>query len=377
MHLTASPVWDAWSELSTRLPADLDLDELARSTQAIQRCRGDGVRDGATLLQLSLARGPGGKSLQETAVWAHLNGLAELTSQSLNERLHGSVAFLAAITDRLLAGRTAGRALLWSGRCLRVADGSSLSQPGSVGTDWRLHGVYDLGRGGFSHVELTDRTGAESLLRCAPVAGEVLIADRGYAKAKELPACLAPSGSGARDFARDFIVRVGWKALALRDRAGNPFNLIAHLEQLPQGDGPREWAVQVVPGSLPAGTAASLLPIRLIALPLPPDKAAANRVKLQRTASKHQDVLDPRSLVAAGFMVLVTSLPDAIPATEVYAAYRLIWQVELAFKRLKSLLHIDRLPTRTVAGSLSWLYAHLILLLLTDDICQDFLESSP
>jgi hypothetical protein len=269
MHLTASPVWDAWSELSTRLPADLDLDALARSTHAIQRRRGEGVHDGATLLQLSLARGPGGKSLQETAVWAHLNGLAELTGQSLNERLHRSVAFLAAITDRLLAGRTAGRGLLWSGRCLRVADGSSLSQPGSAGTDWRLHGVYDLSRGGFSHVELTDRTGAESLLRCAPVAGEVLIADRGYAKAKELRACLAPSGSGtrdfARDFARDFIVRVGWKALALRDRAGNPFNLIAHLEQLPEGDGPREWAVQAVTGSLPTDAqagATSLLPIQ-------------------------------------------------------------------------------------------------------------------
>jgi hypothetical protein len=259
-----------------------------------------------------------------------------------------------------------------------------ISQPGSAGTDWRLHGVYDLSRGGFSHVELTDRTGAESLLRCAPVAGEVLIADRGYAKAKELRACLAPSGSGtrdfARDFARDFIVRVGWKALALRDRAGNPFNLIAHLEQLPEGDGPREWAVQAVTGSLPTDAqagATSLLPIRLIAFALPRDKAEANRVKLKRTASKHQDVLDPRSLVAAGYMVLVTSLPDAIPAAEIYAAYRLRWQIELAFKRLKSLLHIDRLPTRTKPGSLSWLYAHLILLLLTDDICQDFLEASP
>src|SRR6202045_3521444 len=213
MHLTASPVWDAWSELSTRLPADLDLDALARSSHAIQRCRGDGVRDGATLLQLSLARGPGGKSLQDTAVWAHLNGLASLTGQSLNERLHRSVAFLASIVHRLLAGRSAGRPLLWAGRCLRVADGSSLSQPGSKGTDWRLHGVYDLSRGGFSHLELTDRRGAESLLRCEPVTGEVLIADRGYARANELRRCLAPSGPDARDF----IVRVGWKALALRD----------------------------------------------------------------------------------------------------------------------------------------------------------------
>ena len=146
------------------------------------------MSDGATLLRLSLARGPGGKSLQDTAVWAHLNGLASLTGQSLNERLHRSVAFLAGIIHRLLAGRSTGRPLLWAGRCLRIADGSSLSQPGSTGTDWRLHGVYDLGRGGFSHLELTDRHGAELLLRCEPVAGEVLIADRGYARAKELRA---------------------------------------------------------------------------------------------------------------------------------------------------------------------------------------------
>ncbi|MGD0109052.1 MAG: hypothetical protein ABSC06_34215, partial [Rhodopila sp.] len=56
---------------------------------------------------------------------------------------------------------------------------------------------------------------------------------------------------------------------------------------------------------------------------------------------------------------------------------RLLWDIELAFKRLKSLLHIDRLPTRTEAGSLSWLYPHLILALLTDDICQEILESPP
>ena len=112
-------------------------------------------------------------------------------------------------------------------------------------------------------------------------------------------------------------------------------------------------------------------------MPLPPDKAEINRTKLNRRASKHQDTLDPRSLLAAGFMVLVTSLPAAISADEVCAAYRLRWQIELAFKRMKSLLHIDRLPTRTDAGSLSWLYAHLILVLLTEDICQDFLESSP
>jgi hypothetical protein len=370
MPPTASSVWDAWSEISTRLPVDLNLDELARATMAIQRRRGDGITDAATLLRLSLARGPGGMSLQQAAAWARLNGLAELTAQSLNERLHGSVSFLSGILDRLLAGQPAGKPLLWFGRCLRIADGSSLSQPGSKGTDWRLHGVYDLERGGFSFLEVTDQRGAESLLRCDPTPGEVLIADRGYAKAKELWSCLDPTGPGARDF----IVRVGWKALALRDTAGNPFSLIEHMQQMLPEAGVQEWAVQAVVGGR---TQPDLLALRLIVVPLPPDKVEVARLKLKRTASKHQDKLDPRSLIAAGFMVLATALPAAMPASEICAAYRLRWQIELAFKRLKSLLHIDQLPTRTEAGSRSWLYAHLIMLLLTQDICQDVLESSP
>ena len=292
MSIVASPIWAAWSEVSTRLPPDLDLDELAHTSQAIQRHRGNGVTDGATLLLLSLARGPGGKSLQDTAAWARMNGLADLTGQSLTERLHQSVSFLGGVLHRLLAGRPTGHPLLWSGRCLRVADGSSLSQPGSKGTDWRLHGVYDLERGGFSHLEVTDRHGAESLLRCEPVAGEVLIADRGYARAKELWACLDASGRNPRDF----IIRVGWRALALRDHDDAPFSLISHLEKMSPAAGPQEWSVRAMVGG---GRQASLLAVRLIALPLPPDKVEAARLKLKRKASKQQTTLDPNTLLAA------------------------------------------------------------------------------
>jgi hypothetical protein len=76
-------------------------------------------------------------------------------------------------------------------------------------------------------------------------------------------------------------------------------------------------------------------------------------------------------------MMLATSLPPDIPASEICAVYRLRWQIELAFKRLKSLIRIDRIPTQTEAGGLSWLYPHLILALLTDDICQESWTLSP
>src|SRR5271168_101209 len=158
---------DEWPRFLGMLPSDLDLDQLANSTGALMRRRG--VRDAASLLRLALVRGPGGLSLRETASWAALLGVAQLTDPSLHDRLHQSCDFLSAIVDSLLAAKVAGPSLFWPGRSIRLADGTCLSKPGSKGTDWRIHAVYDLGRGGFSALELTDGHGGEALDRGVPV----------------------------------------------------------------------------------------------------------------------------------------------------------------------------------------------------------------
>ena len=154
MQDAASVPTDPFIELLARLPVGLDLDSLALKTKAIQRRRE--LVDGASLLRLALARGPGGFSLRQTAGWASLLKIAELSNPAVHYRLKQSTDFLAALVERLLAAKVAGANLRWAGRTLRLADGTSVSTPGSKGTDWRVHGVFDLGRGGFSHLELTD-----------------------------------------------------------------------------------------------------------------------------------------------------------------------------------------------------------------------------
>ena len=67
MQTTASDPTKQFSDLLNRLPAGLDLDRLALETKAIQRKRKIG--DGASLLRLALARGPGGFSLRQTSAW--------------------------------------------------------------------------------------------------------------------------------------------------------------------------------------------------------------------------------------------------------------------------------------------------------------------
>ena len=144
-------------------------------------------------------------------------GIAELSNPGVKYRLNQATAFLAAVVDRLLAAKAPGAELRWPDRHLCLADSTCVSRPGSTGTDWRLHGVFDLGRGGFSHLELTDGHGAEALERGAPRPGEIRIGDRNYARASVLRRFCAQSGGKA-----DFIVRLGWNALRLATPAGSP-----------------------------------------------------------------------------------------------------------------------------------------------------------
>jgi hypothetical protein len=366
MQDAASILTDQFADLLERLPAGVDLDRLALETKAIQRKRELG--DGATLLRLALARGPGGLSLRQTSAWASMLGIAELSNPGVNYRLNQATDFLAALVEQLLAAKAPGADLRWPGRILRLADGTCVSKPGSKGTDWRVHGVFDLGRGGFSHLELTDEHGAEALERGAPLAGEIRIGDRNYARASVLKRFRSQSGGKA-----DFLVRMGWNALQLTARSDRPFDLIGYLQCLPDDLSPHEVNLRAS-----VGRDEPALAVRLIVQRKTQEAAEATRLTLRRAAARKGKTLDPRSLVAAEFMILATSLPKTgYSAKAILAVYRLRWQIELAFKRLKSLLHIDRLPARTERGSRSWLYAHLILALLCDDLSQDFLESSP
>src|ERR1700687_1528199 len=142
-------------------------------------------------------------SLRDAAGGAGMLGLGSLSNPAVKYRLDNSVDFLKAVTDHLLAARSASHALHGPGRTIRVADGTCISKPGSKGTDWRVHGVFDLGAGGFSDLELTDVKGAKTPPAGPPVGAEWPIGDRTYGLAKPWHRFLQDSGGKA-----DLIVRI-------------------------------------------------------------------------------------------------------------------------------------------------------------------------
>ncbi|MDR2246772.1 MAG: transposase, partial [Treponema sp.] len=66
------------------------------------------------------------------------------------------------------------------------------------------------------------------------------------------------------------------------------------------------------------------------------------------------------------FIVVVTSLPHSVSADEVLETYRLSWQVEIHFKRLKSILDFGDLPKKNPAASEAWLNGKILVALLIE-----------
>ncbi|WP_133304833.1 hypothetical protein [Mesorhizobium sp. DCY119] len=74
---------------------------------------------------------------------------------------------------------------------LRIVDGSSISRPGSAGTDFRLHATYEPAFFRFTYLEITDVHGGEAFTRVPLQVGDIVVGDRAYARAPSLAEVLA------------------------------------------------------------------------------------------------------------------------------------------------------------------------------------------
>src|SRR5205085_5176193 len=342
-----------WRQLRRRLPAGLD--ESARACGALMRRRE--VRSASDLLRLAFVHGPGGLSLRETSAWAGVNGIAEFSAVAVMKRLRRMGPWLERLIGEVLARRAATvRSERGKGRTIRLIDGSVLQAPGSQGNDWRLHLTYDLRRQRLSTIELTDQHGAEKLERAVPEAGEIRVGDRCYARPEGLRSIVEGDA--------DFVVRIGARSLRLAHPDGRPFDMRRFLLSC-RKDGRADIPVMI--GKARGRRKWQPLPARLIAIRKPAEQAARSRRKARRASQKDGQRLQKETLLAADYLLIITSLPkDEFSAEQVAAIYRLRWQIELAIKRLKSLLRIDRLPTKDPDLAKCWLYAHLLLALLIE-----------
>jgi hypothetical protein len=350
-----------WHGTVEQLGGAAVLEQEARATGAFLRPRE--VRCGVDLLRLVLAYCLGLMGLRLTAAWAEGIGLASLSNVALLGRLRNAVPWLQSIVARLLARPKAhSRSVAVAAadrtgqpRLIRLVDATTVRKAGKSAREsgqlWRIHAVYDLPSEQFSAFEITDEKGAERIDRVAVVPGEIRIADRIHCRADGLAAVIA---KGA-----DVVVRAGWKSARWLQEDGRTCDIIRELTQNATGIVDRPiWL---------ARTGAAPLQLRLVAVKMPKDQAAKAVIEARATAKSKQHEVHPGTLIAAQWVILVTSLAPADYATaEVLELYRLRWRIEIAFKRMKSLAGLDGPPGECPEVAKAWVLCHLIAVLLTE-----------
>jgi hypothetical protein len=312
MDLASASVWE-----NARSFLPLELYGLARQTGFLTRLRG--TKDTDSLLRVLLMCALPKASFEAVAGWGRDAGLSRMNDTAVFLRLRDSELFLQRCFEETLRHvACAGPARTFSGYRLLAADATVLCGPKATGTDQRLHVIYDLGSCAPVSVELTGPEGGETLAREAHKfgKGDLVLGDRGYGHTRGMLSAL--------DRGAHILVRFEFASIRLLDEAGIPISPKAAKERLaPRG-----------PVDFPVWVPGREQPLRVI--------------------GDRNDKGEP--------VWLITDLtPAELDNAEVRSLYSLRWQIELFFKRLKSLLDLDELPTRAGPTARPWIWAKLIL----------------
>ena len=154
----------------------------------------------------------------------------------------------------------------------------------------------------------------------------------------------------------DVIVRHQGANFPLLDRTGKEFDLLAALRGLQAHQ----------PGTWPARFAAAGRSWEVWLHGVRKSAAAAQHAKEELRKERGAGV-QPQTPELAEYVVALTSLnPATVAALRVLFLYRGRWQIELVFKRLKSLLGVGELAKYDPDSARAWLQAKLLTALLLE-----------
>jgi hypothetical protein len=349
-----------WEDLKEILPEELE--ESAVKYQALKRRRG--VHNAEDLLHLGMGYCVLDKSLKDLGSWALGQRIANISAPALYERLCEMNVWMGRLLVQVLEQH---RLRLPQERAvnIEIRDATVISRPGSQGTDWRIHLNLDLGAMCIRGVELTDAKGGESLVRFAGEADRIVLADRIHANRNGLRSLLQ-AGSY-------FAIRMTWQNLPLEDEQQQPWSLIDWLQT---AFADPCTVFQEHSAILRTGQQGDALRVCAVRLPKEAAELAVQRARKQ--AQKNGHTPDARTLYAAQFVLVITNLPVQTWSTQqILDLYRLRWQVELFFKRLKSILFLDHLRARKTNLAQTYLLGKLLAACWLDRLTHRFVQLLP
>lgn len=350
-----SVVDEDWRVLLSLFPAEWEA--LARETGAVTRLRGfDSVSD---VLRTLLMHVGTGWSLRETAVRAKLAGIADVSDVTLLNRLRQSEGWFRELCRQLWKENELELEPAMAGYPVRLVDGSVVKEPGKTGSQWRLHYSLRLPSLECDEFILTPAHGqgnGDRLGRFHFRAGELILADAGYSN--------PPGVAAVLDQGAEICVRLNPHTLPLFDGRGRPLELLALLRTLSRPAQSAEWPAWVQQDKHRfAG--------RICAIRKSEEAIARAQRRIELKVRRGKGTLSLQRQEYARFVIVFTTLPTEVASTDqVLEGYRLRWQIELTFKRLKSIVQFGHVPKLDDQSARSWLLGKLFVALLSQKLAR-------
>lgn len=349
-----------WQVLASLFPEGWQ--QQAKETGAIERQRG--ISSPEALLRLYLLHIGRGYSLRETAVRAREGGVATISDVGLLKRLRRSEEWLRWLCRQLFLenGLQPPREESDRRHRVRIVDGTIVREPGKTGSQWRIVYSMQLPELYCDYFDLTSTAGdgsGESLARVPVKKGDLILGDAGYSSTANIRSVTKQGG--------DVLVRINPQTFVAFDTHGKRFDLLRHLEQLGSAGTARAWSITLDNG---------LIMGRVCALRKTEEQIEKAHRRIKRHASKKQLKTKPETWEYARYVAVFTT--DMVASSEtVLQWYQVRWQIELAFKRLKSLAQLGHLPKYDDQSSRAWLYGKLFLALLAQKMIRTGRDISP
>src|SRR6202047_727922 len=349
-----------WKVLASLFPAGWQ--QMAWQSGAIERLRG--FPSPEVLLRTLMLHVARGYSLRETVVRAKLANWADISDVALLKRLRNSEQWLRCLCIELLRENVAYRLGERVSRTVRIVDGPIVREPGKTGSQWRVLYSIRLPSLVCDFFEVTATIGegsGESLNRLPVGPHELILADAGY--------CSVAGIEYVWQRGADVLVRVNPQSFVAYSAYGRRISLLSRLRTLSKVGQFGEWRVVLHgQGSAFAG--------RLCAVRKSDCAIQQAHRRLQRRASKKQMITRPGTLELAKYVIVFTTYSSGSTA-DILRSYRMRWQIELVFKRLKSLAQLGHVPEHDDGSSRAWLYGKLLVTLLTQKVIRIGRDISP
>lgn len=332
-----------------QLPEDYE-DECYKQGAIIRK---RGVSCPATLMLLAIYHLHNGCSLKEMSQICRLTEQVQMSDVAFLKRFEQCKKWFMTINNELMQEKIAdySKPSWLANRTVIAVDASDVSEKGRSGRIYRLHYALDIFHMCSYQYKITTAATGESLCNFTFQKDQLVMADRGYARIKDIMHCEAQHA--------EYLIRMRKNSFTIRDENGDIVDLSSLLAELKADECLDLHAYATNSGK-------DRLPIRICAQRKSPEAIEQTRKKLHRKESKQQCEISKETQMFNQYIVMVTNIDDSVSAEEVLNTYRLRWQIEIYFKRLKSIMDFGELPKRREESILAWLNGKIMIALLIE-----------